>query len=96
MWRPLEHGVTPSTHVLCLRTPKSIFMLACIGLRLATSGISDFLQNIAEPPSHCVLALQTRGPNVQGLLEVAFTWRRRVAPNSSPSKARFNPDEPNL
>jgi hypothetical protein len=31
-----------------------------------------------------------------GLLEVALTWRQRLAPNSSPSKARFTPDEPNL
>jgi hypothetical protein len=31
-----------------------------------------------------------------GLLEVSFTQRRRLAANSNPSNARFNPDEPNL
>jgi hypothetical protein len=30
------------------------------------------------------------------LLEVAFVWRRRLAPNSSLSNARLNPVEPNL
>jgi hypothetical protein len=30
-----------------------------------------------------------------GMLEVTFIWRRRLAPNSSPSKLRLNPDELN-
>jgi hypothetical protein len=33
---------------------------------------------------------------VVGLLKVTFAQRRRFAPNSSPSEATFNPDEPNL
>jgi hypothetical protein len=37
-----------------------------------TSSVSDFLQNTVEPPSHSALALQTRGPILQELLEVAF------------------------
>jgi hypothetical protein len=36
------------------------------------------------------------GPNSWGSLSVPFTRQRRLAPNSSPSKVRFNPDEPNL
>jgi hypothetical protein len=46
-----------------------------------TSGISDFLQNMTEPPSHSALALQNWDLNLWGLLEVAFAWRRRLAPN---------------
>jgi hypothetical protein len=39
-----------------------------------TSGIFDFLQNTVEPPLHYVLPLQTQGPDLRGLLEVAFAW----------------------
>jgi hypothetical protein len=87
--------VTPSAHILHLRAPKSFF-LACLHLCLVTSGVFNFVQNTAEPPSHSALALQNWGPNLRGLLKVDFTWRRRLAPNSSPSKAIFNPDESNL
>jgi hypothetical protein len=52
--------------------PKDSSLLAHLGLHLATSGVSDFLQNMAEPPSHILLVLQTQGLNLRGLLEVAF------------------------
>jgi hypothetical protein len=37
-----------------------------------------------------------RVSTLRGLLEVAFAQRRWLTPNSSPSNARFNHDEPNL
>jgi hypothetical protein len=67
---------------LSSRPPKASSLLARLGLRLVTSDVFDFLQNTVEPPSHCALALQTRGPNLPGLLEVAFVRRRRLAPNT--------------
>jgi hypothetical protein len=68
-------GVTPSAHVSVSATLKASSLLAQLSLRLATSDVSDFLQNVAEPPSRCALVLQSQGPNLRGLLEVAFAQR---------------------
>jgi hypothetical protein len=60
------------------------------------------LQSILPPFNHLqnnLLHMKTmwnRGPSWRGLLEVAFAFSRRLSPNSSPSKVRLNPDEPNL
>jgi hypothetical protein len=43
-----------------------------------------------------VNALRHSRPNSCGSYYYPFTWRLRLAPNSSPSKMRFNPGEPNL
>jgi hypothetical protein len=40
--------------------------------------------------------LWVQGTNLRGSLEVTFGCRWRLAPNSSPSRVRLNPDEPNL
>jgi hypothetical protein len=77
MWRSPEYGErdTFGSRSPSSRPQKASSLLARLGLCLATSDIFDFLQNTVEPPSHCALALQTRGPNLPGLLEVAFVRR---------------------
>jgi hypothetical protein len=63
---------------------------------------SGCLQCLCFPVKHnrhsfCVSeGVANRRPNSQGSLRVSLVWRQRLAPNSSFSKVRFNPDEPNL
>jgi hypothetical protein len=91
MWRPSLDGMRPPPSCLqrLLFYPpawSSLIDLRCPSFP-AKQDRSSFLtcESVIDPEARLV-----------GSLEVALTWRRRLAPNSSPSKARFNPNEPNL
>jgi hypothetical protein len=89
-------GVTPSARILRLRAPKIFFPTRSPG------PLSGDLWHLRLPAKHggasftLRIGIETSGFQLVGLLEVAFAWRWRLAPNCSPSKERFNPDEPNL
>jgi hypothetical protein len=61
-------------------------------LHLGTPWTLSYLQNILW----YVETSWAQDPYWRGLPEVAFIRRWRLTPNSSPSKAWLNPDEPNL
>jgi hypothetical protein len=108
-WRSslrITAGVPPLTRISSLRVSKS-FLLAC--LSRPSSGDLWCLRLPATRWWHQWFLVKHSGASLTlwvdvadsesdlwGLLELAFSWRWRLTPNSSRSKVRFNPDELNL
>jgi hypothetical protein len=63
-------------------TPKASSLFTYFNRRQETSGILDFLQNMSEPPSRRARALQTRGLNLRGQLEVPSLGDEGSPPNT--------------
>jgi hypothetical protein len=85
-------GMTPLAHVLRLCDPESFF------LPRSPKPSSGDLWSLWLPTKHggASFTLCDSITNSGSQLEVAFAWRWKLAPNSSPSNTRFNPDESNL